>query len=101
MWYLVGIYVVVVYGVSMDDPKVLVKLAIVPRQRRQKSLLAFLSLLNKSASARKHVVAFHPRVFQGIEIHEERGVTQRRKVGTNNETSNCRDKRQRIAGSLL
>ena len=30
MWYLVGIYVVVVYGVSMDDPKVLVKLATVP-----------------------------------------------------------------------
>jgi len=47
MWYLVGIYVVVVYGVSMDDPKVLVKLATVPQQRRQKSLLAFLSLLNK------------------------------------------------------
>ena len=69
---------VVVYGVSMDDPKVIVELATIPQQWCQKSLLAFLSLLNKSASARKHVVAFHPRVFPGIEIHEEREVTQRR-----------------------
>ena len=46
-----------------------------PRQRCQKSLLAFLTPLEKSASAWKYVVAFYPRrVFQGIEIHEEREV---------------------------
>ena len=66
-------------------------------------LLAFPSLLDINPQAHGNVVvAFHPRVFQGIEIHEEREVKWQRTTMTEQKgtSQQVKDKLGRVGSQL-